>query len=38
VIAGALLGRAVLPRVNQQAFELWALILTALAVLKLLFF
>jgi len=38
VIAGALLGRFVLPRINQQAFELWALVLTVLAVLKLLFF
>jgi uncharacterized membrane protein YfcA len=36
VIVGALLGRAVLPRINQKAFETVALLLTALAVLKLL--
>lgn len=38
VIAGALLGRAILPRINQKAFETAALVLTALAVLKLLLF
>lgn len=38
VIAGALLGRAVLPRINQKAFETAALALTALAVVKLLVF
>lgn len=38
VIAGALLGRAVLPRINQKAFETAALALTAAAIVKLLFF
>jgi uncharacterized membrane protein YfcA len=38
VIAGALLGRAILPRINQKAFESLALALTALAIIKLLFF
>jgi len=38
VIAGALVGRGILPRINQKAFESAALILTALAVLKLLLF
>lgn len=38
VIAGALLGRAVLPRINQKAFETTALVLTAAAIVKLLVF
>ena len=38
VIAGALVGRGILARINQKAFESAALVLTALAVLKLLLF
>src|SRR5258708_6442745 len=38
VIAGALVGRSVLPRIDQKAFETVALVLTAFAVLKLLLF
>ncbi len=38
VIAGALLGRAVQTQINQKVFELWALGLTVVAVLKLLLF
>lgn len=38
VAAGALLGRPVVERVNQRLFENGVLVLTALAVLKLLFF
>jgi hypothetical protein len=38
VVAGAVAGRLVLPRINQQAFEMAALLLTGLAVAKLLFF
>jgi len=38
VAAGALLGRWVVPRVNQARFEAFALMLTAGAVVKLLFF
>jgi len=38
VVAGALLGRAVLGRINQRIFELTALLLTGLATIKLLFF
>jgi uncharacterized membrane protein YfcA len=38
VIAGALIGRVVAGRVNQKAFEVAALVLTALATAKLLFF
>lgn len=38
VIAGALIGRVVADKVNQRAFEVVALVLTALATAKLLFF
>ena len=38
VIVGALVGRIVLPRINQKAFEFAALVLTALAVVKLVIF
>jgi len=38
VIAGALIGRLVAGKVNQRAFEVVALVLTALATAKLLFF
>lgn len=38
VAFGALIGPWVVKRVNQAAFEFWALLLTGLAVLKLLFF
>lgn len=38
VIAGAMIGRGILHRINQKAFETAALVLTALAVLKLLLF
>lgn len=37
VLAGALLGRWILPRINQKLFELLALVLSAAAGLKLLF-